>query len=175
MENLKHNIENITKDGQNLLNNYLRLFGIRQSERLATFLGIIASVFIISTILLIAIVFGSFVLAEFLNTAFESKYTGFLIIAILYLLAVGILLLKMQKTRRPLFTNLFIKFVLPLLNIEISQESTIEGLSAEQNIVKERIENEKKILDVHTQLLKYVVFYDFLKVIGSLFTKGNSK
>lgn len=175
MENLKHNIEDITKDGEHLVNNYLRLFGIRQSERLATFLGVIASVFIISTLLLIITIFGSFVLADFLNTAFESKYIGFLIIAILYLLAVGILLLKMQKTGRPLFTNLFIKFVLPLLNIEITQKPTTEGLSVEQNIVKERIENEKKILNVHTQLLKYVVFEDFLKVIGTLFTKGNSK
>ena len=117
MENLKNNIEDITADGQNLVNNYLRLFGIKQSERLATFLGVIASVFIISTLLLIIIVFGSFVLADFLNSLFESKYLGFLIIAFLYLLVIGILIMKMQKTGRPLFTNLFIKFVLPLLNI----------------------------------------------------------
>jgi len=174
MENLKNNIEDITADGQNLVNNYLRLFGIKQSERLATFLGLISSVFIISTLLLIVVVFGSFVLADFLNSVFDSKYLGFLIIAFLYLLVIGILIMKMQKTGRPLFTNLYIKFVLPLLNIEINQKPTIEGLSVEQNIVQERIENEKKILNVHTQLLKYAVFEDFLKVIGSMFTSKMS-
>ena len=176
MENLKNNIEDITTDGQNLVNNYLKLFGLKQSERLATFLGVIASVFIISTLLLIIIVFGSFVLADFLNSLFESKYLGFLIIAFLYLLVIGILIMKMQKRGRPLFTNLFIKFVLPLLNIEINQNPTIEGLGIEQDIVKERIENDRKILNVHTQLLKYAVFEDFLKVIGSLFaSKVNPK
>jgi hypothetical protein len=170
MENLKNNIEDITKDGENLVNNYLRLFGIKQSERLANFLGLISSVFLISTLLLIVIIFGSFVLAEYLSSLLGSTYLGYLIIAFLYLLAVGILIMTMHKTGRPLFTNLYIKFILPLLNIEINQNANVEGLKIEQDMVKERIENEKKILNAHTQLFKYVVFEDLLKVIGSLFT-----
>lgn len=169
MENLKNNIEDITKDGENLVTHYLKLFGIKQSERLASFLGLVTSVFIISTLLLIVIIFGSFVLADFLNALFRSKYIGFLIIAFIYILVVGILIMRMQKTGRPLFTNLYIKFILPILNIETNQNPTVDGLKIEQDIVKERIENEKKILNAHTQLLKYVVFEDFLKSIGSLF------
>ena len=76
----------------------------------------------------------------------------------------------MHKTGRPLLTNLYIKYILPLLNIEINQNPSIEGLKIEQDIVKERIENEKKILNAHTQLFKYVVFEDLLKEIGGLFT-----
>jgi hypothetical protein len=170
MEKLKNNIEDITKDGENLVRNYLKLFGIRQSERLASLIGLISSIFLISTLLLIVIIFGSFVLADLLNSVLDSKYLGFLIIAILYILAVGILIIKMQKTGRPLFTNLYIKFILPLLNIEINQNANVEGLKIEEDIVKERIENEKKILNAHTQLFKYVVFEDLLKEIGGLFT-----
>jgi hypothetical protein len=170
MRNLKNNIEDLTKDGENLVNNYLRLFGIRQSLRLADLFGLISSVFILSTLLLIVIIFGSFVLADFLNSLFDSRYLGFLIIAILYVLAIGILIIKMQKTGKPLFTNLYIKFILPLLNIETNQDPNVEGLKIEQEIVKERIENEKKVLNAHTQLFKYVLFEDLLKEIAGLFT-----
>lgn len=169
MENLKNNIKDITTDGQNLVQNYLSLFGIRQSKRLATFLGVLASVFIISTLLMIVIVFGSIVLADFLNTLFDSRYMGFLIISLIYLLAIAILLLKMKISGKPLLTNLFVKFVLPLLNIKISQEPTIKGLNAERDILKEKIENDKNFISVHTQLLKYAVFEDFLSVFSSLF------
>jgi hypothetical protein len=170
MENLKNNIEDITKDGENLVYNYLRLFGIKQSERLANIFGLVSTVFIISTLLLIVIIFGSFVLADFLNSLFDSKYLGFLIIAFLYVLAIVILIVIMKKSERPLFTNLYIKYILPLLNIEINQNPDVEGLRVEESIVKERIENEKKILNAHTQLFKYVVFEDLLKVVGGMFT-----
>ena len=170
MRNLKNNIEDLTKDGESLVNNYLRLFGIRQSLRLADLFGLISSVFILSTLLLIVIIFGSFVLADFLNSLFDSRYLGFLIIAILYVLAIGILIMKMQKTGKPLFTNLYIKFILPLLNIETNQDPNVEGLKIEQEIVKERIENEKKVLNAHTQLFKYVLFEDLLKELRGLLT-----
>lgn len=170
MENLKNNIKNITTDGQNLVHNYLTLFGLQQSKRLATFLGVIASVFIISTLLMIVIVFGSFVLADFLNTLFESKYMGFLIISMLYLLTIAILLLKMKKSGKPLLTNLFIKFVLPLLNIKISQEPTIKGLNIERDLIKEKIEIEKNFINVHAQLLKYTIFEDLLSTFSGLFS-----
>jgi hypothetical protein len=176
MENLKNNIKDISTDGQNLALNYLSLFGIRQSKRLATFLGVLASVCIISTLLMIVVVFGSFVLADFLNTLFESKYMGFLIISLLYLLTIAILLLKIKLSGKPLLTNMFVKFVLPLLNIKISQEPTIKGLNAERDILKEKIENDKNFISVHTQLLKYAVFEDFLSVFSSLFSsKKTSK
>jgi hypothetical protein len=116
------------------------------------------------------IIFGSFVLADFLNSLFDSKYLGFLIIAVLYVLAIVILIVIMKKSERPLFTNLYIKYILPLLNIEINQNPDVEGLRVEESIVKERIENEKKILNAHTQLFKYVVFEDLLKVVGGMFT-----
>ena len=170
MENLKNNIKDITTDGQNLVHNYLTLFGIRQSKRLATFLGVLASVFIISTLLMIVVVFGSIVLADFLNSLFESKYMGFLIISLLYLLTISILLLKMKISGKPLLTNLFVKFVLPLLNIEIAQDPTIKGLNIERDLLKEKIENDKNFISVHTQLLKYAVFEDFLSVFSGLFS-----
>ena len=176
MENLKNNIQDITKSGEDIVTNYVKLFGIRQSQKLATFLGVLSSVFIISTLLLIVIVFGSFVLADVFNNVFESKYMGYLIIVILYLLAVGLLLVKMSKTGRPLFTNLFIKFVVPLLGVEIDQKATVDGLKIEKDILKSKIESDKSLINVHTHMLKYAFFDDFLVTILGLFTpKPNNK
>lgn len=170
MKNLKNNISDISKNGESLIQNYLKLFGMRQSERLATFLGGISSVFLISILLLIIIVFGSIVLADFLNSLFESKYIGFLTISILYLITVGVLLLKMKSTGKPLFTNLFMKFVLPLLNIEINQEPTIKGVQIERIQIEEKIENDKEFISVHTQLIKYAIFEDLFGVLTGFFT-----
>ena len=176
MENLKNSIQDITKSSEDIATNYVKLFGIRQSQRLSTFLGILSSVFIISTLLLIIIVFGSFVLADVLNNIFGNKYLGFLIVAILYLVAIAILLIKMSKTGRPLFTNLFIKFVVPLLGIEIDQKPTVDGLKIEKDILKSKIESDKSLINVHTHMLKYAFFDDFLVTIIGLFTsKSNNK
>ncbi|MFD1294007.1 hypothetical protein ACFQ5N_09190 [Lutibacter holmesii] len=176
MKNLKNNIADISKNGESLIQNYLKLFGMRQSERLATFLGGISSVFLISVLLLIIIVFGSIVLADFLNSLFESKYMGFLLISILYLITVGILLLKMKATGKPLFTNLFMKFVLPLLNIDINQEPTVKGVEIERIQIEEKIENDKEFINVHTQLIKYAIFEDLFGVLTGFFqTKSDTE
>lgn len=169
MENLKSNIQDITKDGENIVNSYVKLFGIRQSQKLAIFLGVLASVFIISTLILIVVVFGSLVLANYLSVVLESEYLGFVIIAGLYLLLIGVLLFVMNKTGKPLLSNLFVRFIIPLLGVEISQKPTFDGLEIEKELVKGKIENDKGLLDVHAQLLKYAVFEDFFAMIIGLF------
>lgn len=175
MENLKNNIQDVANSGESLINNYAKLFGIRQSQKLATFLGVISTVFVISTLLLIIVVFGSFVLADVLNHVFENKYIGYLIVVVLYLIAVGLLLFRIQKSGRPLFTNLFLQFVLPLLNVEISQKPTVEGLKIEKDMLKDKIENEKSLIKVHTHLLKYSLFDDLLVGFAGFFSSKSKK
>lgn len=175
MENLKSNIQDLAKGGEQLINNYVKLLGVRQSQKLAIFLGLIASVFIISTLLLIVIVFASLVLANYLSAALQSDYMGFVIIAVLYLLVILILLLVMKKTGRPLLFNLLVKSVLPLLGVEISQKPTFEGLEREKEMLKEKISTDRSLIGVQSQLLKYAIIEDLIGVILGLFKSKSSR
>lgn len=169
MENLKNNIQDITKDGEKIVNSYVKLFGMRQSQKLAVFLGVLATVFIISTLLLIIVVFGSIVLANYLSDVLESNYMGYLIITGLYLLVIAMLLLIIKKSGRPLLANLFLKFVMPLLGVEINQEETFDGLNKEKDMIESKIKADKSMMEVHAQLLKYSALEDFIGVIAGLF------
>ena len=56
MESLKNNIDNISDDTQKLVNDYMKMFTVRQSEKFALFLGIIATAFILTMLLLVIVV-----------------------------------------------------------------------------------------------------------------------
>jgi len=67
MSKLKNNIDNLTADTENIAKDYLNLLVVRITERLSLFIGILFSVFLISTLLLIAVLIGSIAFAGFLN------------------------------------------------------------------------------------------------------------
>ncbi len=67
MASLKNNIDHISEDTESLVKDYLKLFSMRQAKKLALLLGILVSVFILSLLLLIVIVFCSFALAGLLK------------------------------------------------------------------------------------------------------------
>lgn len=174
MATLKNNIDYLTDDTSNLAKNYLKLFGLKQSERLAVLLGILSTIFIISTLLLIVIVFSSFVLAGWLNEILANDYWGFFIVSGLYLIVVAILLLNVKKTGNPLFVNLFVRFVLPLLNIETNQKKNLEGLNIESENVRDKIEGDKKVFIAHSQLLRYTILEDLLKEVTQMFKSNKT-
>lgn len=176
MSTLKNNIDELTNDSEVIVKNYLKLFGLKQSERLAIFLGVLSTVFVISLLLLIVIVFCSFVLAGYLNQVFNNEHVGYFSVAGIYILVVVILIVYMKKTGRPLFANLYIKLILPLLNIETNQNKNLDGLIIESENIKEKIKRDKKIIVVHTQSLRYKIFEDLIKEMFKFFTsKTNSK
>ena len=80
MATLKNQIHDISKDTESLVKEYVKLFSIKQSEKLALFLGIIASVFLLATLLLIVVVFSSLALAGYLNKVMAREYWGFVIV-----------------------------------------------------------------------------------------------
>ena len=168
MENLKNNGEELSKDVENIIQNYLKLFGLKQSESLAVFMGLISSVILITTLLFILILFCSFVLGDLLNGLFESNYLGYGIIAGIYALIIIILLLRIKKKGTPLFANFYVKLILPLLKIETRQRKNLEGLTIESENVKESIELHKKTFMAHSQLLKYSVMEDLKDQIVDL-------
>jgi len=168
MENLKNNGEQLSKDVENIIQNYLKLFSLKQTESLAVFMGLISSVILITTLLLIVILFCSFVLGDLLNDLFESNYLGYGILSGIYALIIIILLLRIKKKGTPLFANFYVKLILPLLKIESRQRKDLKGLSIESDYVKENIELHKKTFMAHSQLLKYSLLEDLKNEIVDL-------
>ncbi len=170
MASLKNNIKTISEDTETLAKDYLKLFSVRQSERLAIFLGIIMSIFVIATLVLILVIFSSFVLAGTLNKVLNSEFWGFVIIASLYLLAIILLIVKIFKTSTPLFTNLFVKLIVLVMDIDSGQANNVKGLKKEQENIKEKIETDKSKIEADFQIIQYNIMGSIFKEILGLFT-----
>lgn len=164
MASLKNNIKNISGDSETLAKDYLKLFTVRQSEKLAIFLGIIMSIFVIATLVLILVIFSSFVLAGTLNKLLHSEFWGFVIIASLYLLAIILLIVKIFRTSTPLFTNLFVKLIVLVMEIDSGYPKNITGLKKEKEHIKEKIETDKSKIEADFHILRY-------NIMGSVFSE----
>lgn len=164
MASLKNNIKNISGDSETLAKDYLKLFTVRQSEKLAIFLGIIMSIFVIATLVLILVIFSSFVLAGTLNKVLHSEFWGFVIIASLYLLAIILLIVKIFRTSTPLFTNLFVKLIVLVMEIDSGYPKNITGLKKEKEHIKEKIETDKSKIEADFHILRY-------NIMGSVFSE----
>ena len=102
MASLKSGIDKFSGDSKTLVEDYLKLFSIKQSEKLALLLGILFSFFMLSLLLLIVILFSSFALAAWLNSVLSGSYTGFLLMGGLYVLLTILLLLRIILSKTPL-------------------------------------------------------------------------
>lgn len=171
MASLKNNIKKVSGDTESLAKNYLKLFSVRQSERLALFLGIVMSIFVVATLLLILVVFCSFALAGTLNKILHSEFWGFVIVGGLYIAWIIFLVARIFKTNTPLFANLFVKLITAVMNIDSDQANNLEGLKKEQEIIKEKIETDKTMMEADFQILKYnllgSVFKEFIGLFSS--------
>ena len=170
MASLKNNIHTISDDTETLAKDYLKLFSVRQAEKLAIFLGILASIFVLATILLVVIVFGSFVLAGALNKLLGSDFWGFMIVGSLYLLWIVFLIVKIFRTNTPLFANLFVKLIISVFNIDSDQSNSINGLKKEGEYIKHKIETDKTKIEADFQILRYTIMGSIFKEILGLFT-----
>ena len=169
MATLKNNIQQISGDTETLAKDYLKLFSVRQSEKLAVFLGILMSIFVIATLILILVIFSSFVLAGSLNKILDSEFWGFVIVGGLYLLTIIMLVVKIFRTSTPLFTNLFVKLIVLVMNIESDHAKNIKGLKKEQDRIKEKIETGKTKIEADFQILRYNILGSIFKEIMGLF------
>ena len=170
MATIKKNIKKISGDTETLAKDYLKLFSVKQAEKLALFLGIITSVFFLATILLILVVFCSFALAGSLNKWLNSEYYGFLIVGGFYVGLVILLAVKIFRTGTPLFSNLFVKLIISVLNIDTDQSQNIKGLKKEGELIKQKIETDKTTIEADFQLLRYTIMGTIFKEILGLFT-----
>lgn len=172
MAKLKNSFQHISDDSKQIAYDYLKLFSMNQIKRLAILLGVLLSVFVLSILLLIVIVFCSFTLAEYLNELMQSRFWGYLIIAGLYLLIIISLIWKMIRSSQPMFTNLLIKFLISIFDIELSEKSNIDGLKHEIKQIESNIDKNKTSVTANVKMLKYEIIESLIKDLLGLF---NSK
>ena len=170
MATLKSNIQKVSGDTESLAKDYLKLFSVRQSEKIAIFLGVLMSIFVIATLVLILVIISSFFLAGALNKILASEFWGFVIIASLYLLAIILLIVKILRTSTPLFTNLFVRFIVLVFELDMDDVNNIKGLKKEKELIKGKIEADKTIIEADFQILRYNLMGSFFKEIMGMFT-----
>ena len=170
MATLKSNLQKVSSDTESLAKDYLKLFSVRQSEKLAIFLGVLMSIFVIATLVLILVIISSFFLAGALNKLLASEFWGFVIVGSLYLLAIILLIVKIFRTSTPLFTNLFVRFIVLVLELDMDHAKNIKDLKREKELIKDKIETDKTLIEADFQILKYNFMGSLFKEIMGLFT-----
>jgi hypothetical protein len=175
MSKLKNNIDNISSDTQNIVKDYLRLLMVRQTEKLALFFGVLSTVFILSTLLLIVILIASVAFAGFLNEVLDSNYGGYWIVAGAYVLVISILIIAMVRAKKPLFANLFVKFIIFILDVDLKQDESLKGLKLERENLREKLDANRGKIKTDFQLLRYTFLEGLLKEFMGLFARKKKK
>jgi len=171
MSKLKNNIDSLTTDTENIAKDYLNLLIVRITERLSLFIGILFSVFIISTLLLIVVLIGSIAFAGFLNKILDSYFWGHLIVAGAYLLVIALLVIRMVRSETPLLSNLFVKLMIFILDIEDPQTGSVKGLKVERKRIKEKLDLNKEKMKTDFQLLRYSLLDGLMKELFGLISR----
>lgn len=171
MSKLKNNLNNLGGDTENILRDYLQLLKINQTEKLARFFGILASVFFLATLLLIVVFIGSVALSGYLNEVLNSRFWGYWIIAGIYILFIAILVIRMLRSKNPLFSNLFVKLIGFVLDVKINQKANLLGLALEKKSINEKINADKEKIKTDFQLLRYTFLESLFKEFLGLFAR----
>lgn len=175
MASLKDNVNNIADDTESLIKDHLKLFSVKQSERLALFLGVITSVFILSLLLLVLVVFCSFALASYLNDQLPGNHWGFWILAAFYLLVITLIIVKIAKTKVPPLSNFFAKFIVSVFNLDVNPPANIQGLKLESEKLKLKIETDKVKIKSNAEMLRYIMIESFFREFFGLFSSKKKR
>ncbi len=169
MATLKDQVSDISKDTESLVKEYVKLFSIKQSEKLALFLGILSSVFVLATLLLIVVVFSSFALAAYLNKVMPGEFWGFVIVGGVYILTIILLIIKIFRTKTPIFGNFFARMIATVLDLETDDAKNLKGLKHAGELANQKIDANKIKIKGDLQLLRFTIFEAFFKEFIGLF------
>ncbi len=170
MASLKSGIDKLSGDSRTLVEDYLKLFSVKQSEKLALLLGILFSFIILSVLLLIVILFSSFALAAWLNSILSGDYTGFLLVGGLYVLLTLLLLIRIIRSKTPLMANFFSRLVTSILGVKHDGSNDLKGLRHTSDKLQQKIDSGQDLIKVDLQLLRYSIFENLLKEILGWFS-----
>lgn len=169
MATLKNQINDIGKDTESLVKEYVKLFSIKQSEKLALFLGILASVFLLSTLLLIVVIFSSLALAGYLNKVMAGDFWGYWIVGGAYVLIIILLIIKIFRTKTPLLGNFFARLIVTVLDLETDEANNLKGLKDAGEKTRQNIDVNQIKIKGNILLLRYTIFEALFKEFVGLF------
>jgi energy-coupling factor transporter transmembrane protein EcfT len=169
MATLKSQVSDISRDTESLVKEYVKLFSLKQSEKLALFLGIIASVFLLATLLLIVVVFASFAFAGYLNKVLAGEYWGYVIVGGAYILTIILLIVKIFRTKTPLLGNFFARLIVTVLDLETDDVKDLQGLKDASELTRQKIDVNQIKIKGNIQLLRYTIFEALFKEFIGLF------
>ncbi len=169
MEKLKQNLNDISEESQDLAKEYLKYISLTASKKMALLIGIVVTTFILSLLFLIVITLVSFALAGMLNTLLNSQYAGFGIVISLYFLAVALIARHIYKTKAPLFSNMFVKILAFIFEIDSDRPITLEDIEAEKKLTLDKIDTDKTLLKANFKLLKYSVLETIISEVVGFF------
>jgi len=178
MATIKNNIDAISSDTETFVKDYTKLFMLKLSEKFTLILGIVMTVIVISILLLIVVVFCSFTFADYMNNILNSSYLKLIIVLGIYLLTILLLIIKLIKSKKPLLTILFVKFIVFILDIEMKQTASIKDLRLEKEIIHDKLDSDKVKLNADFQMLRISflenIFSGFFDIFKSKKKKTDS-
>lgn len=116
LNDIKDNLRSIFKDE-------VQLYTLKGVEKASLFLGIIATFFIVTIVVLLGIIFGSIALAKYLNLRLDHEFMGYLIVAGADVLLAVLLLILVARRKVPLLTNLFVRAIVSIFKINEEDEN----------------------------------------------------
>ena len=116
LNDIKDNLRSIFKDE-------VQLYTLKGVEKASLFLGIIATFFIVTIVVLLGIIFGSIALAKYLNLRLDHEFMGYLIVAGADVLLAALLLIMVARRKVPLLTNLFVRAIASIFKIYEEDEN----------------------------------------------------
>ena len=115
LNNIKDNLKSIFKDE-------VQLYTLKGVEKASLFLGIIATFFIVTIVILLGIIFGSIALAKYLNLRLDHESMGYLIVAGADVLLAILFLILVARRKVPLLTNLFVRAIVSIFKINEDED-----------------------------------------------------
>jgi uncharacterized membrane protein (DUF485 family) len=176
MGKLKQNLNDLSDESQDLAKDYLKYISLTASKKFALLIGVLVTTFLLSLIFLLVITLVSFALAGMLNTILDSQFAGFGIVIGIYFLAIGLIIRHIYKTRAPLFSNMFVKILAFIFEIDSDRPITLEDIDAEKKLVKQKIATDKTLLMTNIKLLKYTVLETIIsEFLGFFASRSKNK
>ena len=169
MEKLKENLNDLSNETQDLAKDYLKYISLTASKKLALLIGILVTTFILSLLFLLVITLISFALAGMLNALLNSQFAGFAIVIGIYFLITALIARHIYKTRAPLFSNMFVKILAFIFEIDSDRPITLEDIDAEKKLTLEKIDTDKTLLKANFKLLKYSILETIISEVLGFF------
>ncbi len=108
-------------------------------------------------------------MAGYLNDVLANDYWGFWIVSGFYVLVIALVIFKMIKTKRPPLSNLFVKLIVSVMSLDISQSKSLKGLKIEREMLNHKIDTDKAKIKANAQTLRYVIMESLFSEFFGLF------